>query len=294
MPPADPVLDQLFAAPFRLCLPAGPSSPFIFAVPHAGRVYPPSFLAVSRLDARTLRRSEDAFSDELFEGVAELGCPLIAACFPRAYVDANRAPTEIDAGLFDGPLTVAADPPGPRVGAGLGVIPRVVRDGIEIYAGKLPAAEAEQRLARLYHPYHTALAGLVEETRRRFGCAVVVDCHSMPSLPRAAEIVFGDCHGSALSPALMRHIEHAFAAAGFATARNTPYSGGHTTRRYARRDEGVQAVQIEVNRGLYLDEDRVEKTAGFAAVKGRLTAALGRIVGYEAAALQPRRPLAAE
>jgi N-formylglutamate deformylase len=240
-----------------------------------------------------LRRSEDAYVDEMFASVVGLGCPLVTALFPRAYVDANRSAGEIDAEMFAGPLSITVESPGPRVHAGLGVIPRVVRDGVEIYRAKLPPEEAERRLTRLYRPYHAVLAALVEETLARFGCAVVIDCHSMPSVPSVPEVVFGDCHGTSTNSTLTRHVERAFAAQGFATARNAPYAGGFTTHLYARRETGVHALQIEINRALYLDEERVEKNAGFTGIKGRLTAALRQILSFDTAQLRPRR-LAAE
>ncbi len=290
----DLVLAQLLAQPYLIRRPARPANPFIFASPHSGRLYPPSFVCASRLSPLFLRRSEDAYVDELFEAVPGFGSPLIAAQFPRAYVDANRAASELDHQMFDAALPVEVDPPGPRVAAGLGVIPRVVRDGVEIYRSKLDPADATERLDRLYRPYHDALAGLVQETYRLFGCAVVVDCHSMPSIPAGPAIVFGDCHGSSVSLSLLRHIERAFEAHGFSTARNTPYAGGYTTHLYGRRESGVHALQIEINRGLYLDEDRIEKTERFAEVRARITAALAQVMRFDSSTLRPQRPLAAE
>src|ERR1700761_1459793 len=175
---ADSTLATLMADPFRILRPHVQTLPFVFASGHSGRLYPESLIAQSRLDALTLRRSEDAFVDELFAGAADLGAPMIAASFPRAYCDVNRAISELDAGMFDATLDLAVDAPSPRVAAGLGVIPRIVRDGAEIYGRKLSPREAEFRLSHLYRPYHAALAALAEETRKRFGVAVVVDCHS--------------------------------------------------------------------------------------------------------------------
>ncbi|MDR3528076.1 MAG: N-formylglutamate amidohydrolase [Rhizomicrobium sp.] len=290
----DPVLAALNAEPVRLLRPKAHLTPFIFASPHSGRLYPLSFVRQSRLSPLLLRRSEDAFADELFDSVPGFGAPLLCARFPRAYVDANRAPGELDPEMFDAALPLAIDPPSPRVAAGLGVIPRLVREGADIYRARLAAEEAAIRLASLYHPYHDALAKLVEETYRRFGCAVVIDCHSMPSTPAAPSIVFGDCYGASVSPSLMRHAEDAFDRAGFSTARNAPYAGGHTTHLYARREVGIHALQIEVNRGLYLDEDRIEKLPSFAGVKGRLGAALRQLLRFEWTRLVQQRPLAAE
>jgi len=290
----DPVLAALHAEPVRLVRPKQPLVPFIFASPHSGRLYPLSFIRQSRLSPLMLRRSEDAFADELFESVPAFGTPLLCARFPRAYVDANRAPGELDPEMFDAALPFGIDPPSPRVAAGLGVIPRLVREGADIYRARLAVEEAAMRLSALYRPYHDALAGLVEETYGRFGCAVVIDCHSMPSTPAAPSIVFGDCHGASVSPSLMRHTEEAFGRAGFATARNAPYAGGYTTHLYAHRERGVHALQIEINRGLYLDEERIEKLPSFAGVKGRLSAALRQLMAFDWTRLREQPPLAAE
>jgi len=289
---ADTVLAGLVRQPFRIARPSRQTSPFIFASPHSGRLYPPSFVGQSRLSPLALRRSEDAFVDELFATVMELGAPLIAAEFPRAYVDANRAQSELDAAMFEGAQGLEA--PSARVAAGLGVIPRVVRDGLEIYRNKLAAAEIELRLASLYRPYHAALARLVNATFARFGVAVVVDCHSMPSGPPVPSIVLGDCYGASAASPLIRHVERAFEANGFSTARNAPYAGGYTTHLYARRETGVHALQIEVNRSLYMDEERIEKTARFEEVRERLAGALAATLAFDRAALHPRRPMAAE
>lgn len=294
MNPPDPILADLETGPVRVFHPDEQRLPFVFASPHSGRAYPAEFINASALSQTTLRRSEDAYVDELFAAVTAFGCPLVTAAFPRAYVDVNRAAGEIDPDMFEGPLSVALTPPGPRVQAGLGVIPRVVREGVEIYRHKLAPAEAERRLSRLYRPYHTALAKAVELTWLRFGCAVVIDCHSMPSIPAVPEIVFGDCHGASASPALIRHVERAFITQGFATARNAPYAGGFTTHLYARRDRGVHALQIEISRALYLNEEQVEKTASFASIKGRITAALRQILAFDRSQLFPRSSEAAE
>ena len=274
----DADLAALLARPFRLTRPQDPSVPFIFASPHSGRRYPASLVARSRLDALTLRRSEDAFVDMLFEGAVGLGAPFLAAEFPRAFVDVNRGPAELDAAMFEAPPGVPVDAPSPRVTAGLGMIPRIVRDGAEIYAGKLKADEAATRLDGLYKPYHAALAGLVAETAARFGTAVLVDCHSMPSALSVPDIVLGDRYGASAAPALIRWTQEAFQAQGFSVARNVPYAGGHTTLQYGRAQSAGHALQIEINRGLYLDEDRITPKPCFEAVKTRLTAALADLV----------------
>ena len=261
--------------PFRLDRPARQTVPFLFASPHSGRFYPASLLQSSRLDPTSLRRSEDAFVDELFAGVVGLGAPLLAAHFPRAYLDVNRSMAELDAGMFDSPLAVPVDTPSsPRVVAGLGVIPRIVRDGAEIYHGKLDSGEADARLSRLYKPYHQALSDLMEETRITFGVAVLIDCHSMPSALSVPDIVLGDRYGASAGPQLTARAEAAFAREGFSVTRNTPYAGGHTTTLYGRVAENCHALQIEVNRALYLDEDRVAKRLSFENVRLRLMRAM--------------------
>jgi N-formylglutamate deformylase len=291
-PAQDPLFEALLGEPCRVLRPARQRAPFVFASPHSGRIYPEHFLAQSRLSALALRRAEDSYVEELFAPAVERGAPLLFALFPRVFVDANRGPTELDPAMFDGALELAVDPASARVSAGLGVLPRVVRDGVEIYRGKLKPAEARQRLAAFHEPYHAALADLVSETQARFGAAIVVDCHSMPSGTGVPDIVLGDRHGASASPGLMRRAEESFQEAGFSLARNAPYAGGYTTGLYGRREGGVEALQIEINRALYLDEDRIEPLARFGALQARLDGALKRLLTYDAQALRP--PLAAE
>jgi N-formylglutamate deformylase len=290
----DPGLESLYAEPFRILRPFRQTVPFVFASPHSGRCYPASFASQSRLSATALRRSEDAFVDELFCGAVALGAPMIAARFPRAFLDANRAPGEIDSTMFEGPLKVAVDLPGPRVAAGLGVIPRIVRDGAEIYRGKLKTAEAEERLTRLYHPYHNALGSLIDQTLESFGVAVVIDCHSMPSAAAIPDVVLGDRYGMAAAPQITRTAELAFESQGFSHVRNTPYAGGYTTHLHGRRDRDVHALQIEISRALYLDEDRIAKGPDFEKVHARVTEALTRVVSLDIGMLLRPRRLAAE
>jgi N-formylglutamate deformylase len=190
----------------------------------------------------------------------------------------NRSSTELDTGMFDGVLGVPVDSPSPRVAAGLGVIPRIVRDGAEIYRGKLKSSEADMRLEQLYRPYHRALAGLMEETRARFGVAVLIDSHSMPSALSVPDIVLGDRYGASAAPRLTAHAEAALLREGFSVARNTPYAGGHSTVLYGRVASGCHALQVEINRALYLDEDRIAKRPSFETVRTRLTHAIQNLV----------------
>jgi N-formylglutamate deformylase len=283
----DPVLEDLRTQPVRLTRPAVQQVPFIFASPHSGSLYPQSLVAMSRLSPTTLRRSEDAYVEELFEAANACGAPMIAARFPRAYLDVNRSPAEIDTEMFDGALGVAIDPASPRVNAGLGVIPRVVRDGAEIYRHKLPAREAEERLAYFYRPYHAALAILVKETLARFGAAVVVDCHSMPSAAAVPDVVLGDRYGMSATPLLVRQAERAFEAQGFACVRNVPYAGGYTTLLHGRPARGVHALQIEINRSLYLNEERIERGPRFSQIQTQIGAAARALCAIDIAFLKP-------
>ena len=275
----DEILAALYEAPYAISRPARQSVAFVFASPHSGRLYPQSFVAQSRLSSLALRRSEDAFVDELFSGVVELGAPLIAARFPRAFLDVNRSPSEIDAAMFDGALPIASETT-PRVTAGLGVIPRIVRDGAEIYRAKLAPEEISERIEHLYRPYHMALTQLIGETRARFGACVLIDCHSMPSAAAVPDIVLGDRYGVSASPELMREAERAFGTHGFSVARNAPYAGGHTTHLHGSRDGMVQALQVEINRGLYLDEERVMRGPHFGEVAMRLARALRDLTAF--------------
>lgn len=259
----DPDIKALMARPFTILEPTNWSSPYLFTSPHSGNVYAPSFVGASRLEGLALRRSEDAFVDELFGIVPRHGARLLAARFPRAYVDVNRDVSEIDPGMFESGPSRPLGRKSARVSAGLGVIPKVVRDGEEIYDKPLPIGEAAFRLEAFYRPYHSALASLLAETKERFGMAVLVDCHSMPPVANGHDIVIGDRHGNACSPELSDRIEAALNKVGFSVARNNPYAGGYTTSHYSDPARRIHAVQIEVNRGLYLVEKRMQKSAGF-------------------------------
>lgn len=278
----DPVNSPAFLAGDALVIttPERQTVPLVFASPHSGRDYPEEFLAQSRLDPLTLRRSEDAFVDELFDQVPDLGAPLICARFPRVYVDANREPNELDPHMFAGPLPVSAAIHSPRVAAGLGTIARVVSDGQEIYDGPLHYAEVRQRIEQCYVPYHRALCGLIEDTMRRFGTCLVVDCHSMPSRNGAGQssnggpnvdLVLGDCWGSACHGSITDRAEHAVCEQGFSVKRNTPYAGGFTTRHYGRPSLGVHAIQLEIDRALYLDEVALVRLPAFDEVRRKLS-----------------------
>src|SRR6185312_12720724 len=222
------------APPIEILAPAEQRLSLVFASPHSGIDYPAEFLAVSRLDPLTLRRSEDSYVDEIFGAAARLGAPLLRARFPRAYLDPNREPFELDPAMFEDELPAFVNTRSPRVRVGLGTIARVVATGEDIYARKLRFAEAMARVDGLYRPYHRALRQLVTATRERFGSYLLIDCHSMPSglapgdrsVRRArTDIVLGDCHGTACHPLVMETAPRLLTAKGYAVARNTPYAG---------------------------------------------------------------------
>ncbi|MEW5964867.1 MAG: N-formylglutamate amidohydrolase [Pseudomonadota bacterium] len=255
--------------PFTVLTPVEQKAPFVFCSPHSGRVYPRQFLAQSRLDAVSLRRSEDCFVDELFCHVARLGAPMIAARFPRAFLDVNREPYELDPELIAGRLPDFANTQSVRVAGGLGTIARLVADGEEIYRERLPLAAALARVETLYVPFHARLAELIELTRRRFGYAVLIDCHSMPSSSAGTtagsrpDFVLGDRFGASCNDKVTLFTRAALGRLGYDVHLNRPYAGGHITQHYGRPARGVHALQIEINRGLYMDERAFTPTASF-------------------------------
>lgn len=248
--------------PFEILEPEGLATPLIFNSPHSGRVYPPAFLASSRLDALTLRRSEDAFVDELFSSCVQIGAPLMRANFPRAYLDLNREPFELDPLMFEGRLPIFANTRSLRVAGGLGTIPRVVGEAQEIYKAPIPVREALARVAALYKPYHHALRGLVDRAVAAFGIAAVLDCHSMPSSMTAggADFVVGDRYGASAAPWIVDTIEGALRRAGYSVRRNKPYAGGFITEHYGAPAASRHVVQIEISRALYMDERAMIKS----------------------------------
>lgn len=277
--------------------PSEQTVPLVFASPHSGRRYGADFMAASVLDMATLRKSEDAFVDELFAAAPAHGAPLISALFPRAFVDPNREPYELDQTMFTDPLPDYANTRSPRVAAGLGTIARVVATGANIYASKLSFAEAERRISTCYLPYHGRLQSLVDATCQRFGCCLLVDCHSMPSMGRqsegggggseVADIVLGDCYGSSCAGIVSDTAETLLEQQGYRVVRNTPYAGGFTTRHYGRPRSGVHALQIEINRRLYMDEACYERSPAFGRVAQHMDALIGTLAAIPRDELLP-------
>ncbi|MBI1199594.1 MAG: N-formylglutamate amidohydrolase [Phenylobacterium sp.] len=261
-----------------------PPTPLVFASPHSGRVYPEDMMSAAALDALSIRRSEDALVDDLIAEAPAHGAAFIAAGYARAYIDLNREPFELDPTMFADELPEFARSRTARVAAGLGAIARVVSEGQEIYRRKLTFAEARTRIEGAHRPYHEALRALIAEAQAAHGFAILVDWHSMPAAAakagardRPADIVLGDRFGAACAGVLTARVEREFEALGYRVARNTPYAGGYTTEHYGQPSRRAHALQIEINRALYLDEATLSPTRGFAALKAhieRLTAAL--------------------
>ncbi|HET7716856.1 MAG TPA: N-formylglutamate amidohydrolase [Bauldia sp.] len=258
---------------FEILAPDRQRLPFVFNSPHSGRFYPPDFLAASRLSEWAIRRSEDSFVDELFEPVVARGAPLLKANFPRAWLDVNREPYELDPKMFAGRLPTYANIRSLRVAGGLGTIARIVSESEEIYAGPLNVEEGLGRIDRVYKPYHAALGQLLSTTRAGFGIAVLIDCHSMPSTLRGTaarlrpDMVIGDRYGTSCAPELADLSTEILTRYGYSVCRNKPYAGGFITEHYGKPAHGFHALQIEVNRALYLDEQRLERNEGFERVR---------------------------
>lgn len=284
--------------PFDILSPLRQTAPVVLASPHSGDYYPPDLLAASRLSLQILRKSEDSFVDRLFAAAPQLGAPLLRGRWARVYLDVNREPYELDQGMFADPLPPHVNTSSLRVAGGLGTIARVVADGAEVYGTKLRFAEAESRVARIWRPYHAALAELVAHTRQIFGFCILIDCHSMPSVGGPMDrdggrvrpdIVLGDRFGAACAPALAEYAQQRLEAMGYVVTRNNPYAGGFTTHHYGQPARGVHALQIELNRALYMDERTIEPLPSFDAHAHNLAEL---IAGLSALDLRPS--LAAE
>jgi N-formylglutamate amidohydrolase len=292
----EPELDP----PFAVLEPAALTSPLVLSSPHSGAIYPASFLASSRLDKAVLRRSEDAYVDELFLGGLKSGAPLLRAHFPRAYLDLNREPYELDPRMFETRLPAFANPRSVRVAGGLGTVARIIGDSQEIYAHRLKLDEVLARIEALYHPYHRRLEALLTRAWQNFGTAVLIDCHSMPSLSNCppgreserrvkADFVLGDRYGTSCGAELVDCAEQALRALGYSVLRNKPYAGGFITEHYGDPGNNLHALQIEINRGLYMDEASLAKTARFAAIADDLSQVLAALAAHVGAGLSTRR-----
>jgi N-formylglutamate amidohydrolase len=258
----------------------------VFNSAHSGRDYPERFLGMTRLDQLSIRQSEDAYVDELFGRAPHLGTPFLRAHFPRAYLDVNREPWELDPQMFVEPLSDRFNTTSPRVAAGLGTLARVVAENKPIYRERLTIEDARMRIEGIYLPYHATLQRLLSDAVGMFGVAVLIDCHSMPRIARSGDraspdIVLGDRYGTTCAAGLVDLCEMVFAGAGLRVARNRPYAGGFIARTYGRPQHGIHALQIEIGRHLYMNEVTLERSEGFNAIRQlaeRLTLAL---IGYD-------------
>ena len=262
----------LESAYFELNAPALWQVPAVFNSPHSGSVMPPEFLAQTKLTRSELRQSEDYQVDELFGGCLDHGAPMLRATASRAWLDLNREPYELDARMFHESLPGFMNVASPRVGSGFGTIPRFVGDGLEIYRKRLPLAEAHRRIDHFYKPYHRLLTGLLGECHKQSGFVLLIDCHSMPQAEGAArrgqaDVVLGDRFGASCSSEITNAVEDFFNSRGLRVARNKPYAGGFITESHGTPNNNRHALQIEVNRGLYMDERHLCRSAGFAALK---------------------------
>jgi N-formylglutamate amidohydrolase len=268
----------------------------VFASPHSGREYPWSFVRRTILDERTLRSSEDAFVDRLFDAAPLHGAPLLTAIAPRAWIDVNRSADELDPALIEGVKRTAHNP---RVSSGLGVVPRVVANGRAIYRGKISRKEADARIEEFWKPWHLALSTLMDDSTALFGEAILIDCHSMPheaietiSHPRGArpEIVLGDRFGAAAGSDIVDKIEGALTAAGLRVARNAPFAGAFVTQNYGRPARNRHVVQVEIDRSLYMNEQMIRPNNNFPAFKALIDRVVADVTDIGRADL----PMAAE
>jgi N-formylglutamate amidohydrolase len=287
---------------FEILAPETWRAPALFNSPHSGRDYHEPFLRQTKLSPQALRKSEDCYVDELFLGCVDLGAPMLRAHVPRSFVDLNREPYELDPRMFDGELPGFANTGSPRVAGGLGTIPRLVAEGEEIYRAKLPVADAISRIEQIYRPYHRTLAALIDEVMGKNGAMLLVDCHSMPSsamshvhpAPReSVDVVLGDRFGASCDEEITALVEELLRKQGLTTLRNKPYAGGFITHTHGAPQRGRHALQIEVNRVLYMDERTFRKTAGFDQLRAALTSVMMGLLREIYYLLAPRR-LAAE
>ncbi len=282
----------LFSPAFEVLSPEAITTPLVFNSPHSGRTYPAAFIASSRLDAHRLRLSEDCFVDRIFDQAPQLGAPFLRAHFPRAYVDVNRQPYELDPAMFSDKLPSFVNTRSLRVAGGLGTIARIVSENENIYRNPLTFSEAEERIATLYYPYHTRLEQLLKASQAKFGASLLVDCHSMPSSRPAfsaekltgssagqnrPDFVLGDRFGRTCPCYVTDFLEQKLTELGYTVVRNKPYAGGFITQKYGIGHNNQHAIQIEINRALYLDENRLELHQGFEDLKSNLISVMEKL-----------------
>jgi N-formylglutamate amidohydrolase len=286
--------------PIEVLEPETGLAPLVISSPHSGDVYPPSLLRAVRLQQSQLRCLEDGWVDRLFACAPKIGAPLLRARFARAYVDPNREAFELDPELFEGPLPNHVNAGSAKARAGLGTIPSRI-GGKPIYRARLEFGEAERRVRLAYWPYHQALQDLLRRARQEFGAVLLLDCHSMPGFaangpsPPDGEVDFalGDRFGRSCAPAIVERVEALLRRQGFRVARNRPYAGGHITARYGRPESGIHALQIELRRGLFMEEGTRRPNPAALALERGLRELLADLATFVAQQMVPR-PAAAE
>ena len=262
--------------------PVSLTSGVVFALPHSGRDYGVSFLNQSVLDQLSIRSSEDAFLDQLIDGIEKYGAPKIIANAPRAFIDLNRSTDELDPALISG---IKNNIKNPRISSGLGVIPRVVSHGKEIYRGKLSFEQAQSRIKYYWKPYHTDLSNLLQRSQSVFGQSLLIDIHSMPheavstqsSFIKPPEIVVGDRFGMSSDPEFTNLVISILKQHDFRVAKNTPFAGAFITKHHGKVKKRIHALQLEIDRSLYMDEEKISPNSEFEELKTRLFPALIQI-----------------
>lgn len=270
--------------PITVLRPPGGEPRLVFDSPHSGRFYPPDWHP--QATGVALRRGEDAYMDELVSGAVAHAVVVLLANYPRCYIDVNRELRDIDPELLTEPWPEPLEP-SEKTRLGLGLIRRYVTPGVEVNGARLTVAEVQDRIARVYRPYHQALRELLDAVRARHGVVWHVNWHSMKSVGNAMtpdgsgalrpDVVVSDRDGTSAAPALTETVVEALRERGYRVAVNRPYRGGTIVARYGRPAEGVHSVQVELNRALYLEEARVAKTDRFPEVRDDVTALAARL-----------------
>ncbi|MCF6343498.1 MAG: N-formylglutamate amidohydrolase [Devosiaceae bacterium] len=300
---------------FETIAPKRAIAPLVFNSAHSGSDYPKRFLEMSKLDKVSIRLSEDAYVNDLFSRAPHLGAPLLHAHFPRAYLDVNREPYELDQTMFAEKLPSNYNINSPRVKSGIGTLAKIVAQNKNIYSKKLTIEDAHMRIEGIYRPYHLTLQKLLTKTLERFGIALLIDCHSMPNLSRpnlshssqlkidnslpkfmqsnfpaakertAPDIVLGDRHGTTCSKIIVDVIESHFSGNGLKVSRNRPYAGGFITNSYANPAHNIHAIQIEISRHLYMNEATFIKATNYNALKQIIDNLIKSLINLDIATL---------
>lgn len=272
--------------PFDRIDPQNEPKPLLFTSPHSGQEYPGDFVARTNVSLQSLRSAEDAYVDQLFQGVVTHGATLLSARIARAFIDLNREPQELDPDLILGRLPSFANARSPRVSAGLGVAPRLTGDGRSIYRHRLSLSEVEARIRDYHTPFHLAIQDWMQAALARHRCAVLIDCHSMPAYfasagshdpgsVHAVDIVLGERFGQSADSRLVNYVEQVLSGCGYRVARNHPYAGGYITQTYGVPRLHRHALQIEIRRSLYMNEKTLEPNSNF----GTLQTDMGALAG---------------